>query len=847
MDALFCARNFCAGFGPVYFCPMFYPVLSILPAVKEALSVGRIVILEAPPGAGKSTILPLHLLDEPWLAGKKIVMLEPRRLASRAVAMRMADLHQEEIGMTVGYRIRFENRISRNTRLEVVTEGILTRIVQHDSALEDIGLVIFDEFHERSLHADLALALTLQVQRVLRPDLRILIMSATLDGDKMSVLLNAPVIRSEGRQFPVSIHYLSDPPEGPISAQVARAVRRAIREQQGDILAFLPGAGEIRRAAELLEEDHLPVVIYPLYGDLDFRKQQRAIVPDPEGRRKVVLATAIAETSLTIEGVSVVIDSGYSRVPRFDPRSGFTRLETIRVTRDSADQRAGRAGRLGPGVCYRLWTQGVHAALVPARTPEIADADLAPLVLDLAQWGVKDLDDLTWITSPPAGAVNQALELLHSLGAVEGMKITDRGREMLGLPTHPRIAHMLLEAKATGQAEDLALAIDVAALLEERDPMPKDAGADLSLRVDLLRKWRRGEWVGAERNVLERIEKLAAAWRRIFSVSADDRSAVDTEVGKWLIAAYPERIGRQVERNGERYKMVNGRTAKLPSHDPLHRERWLAIAHVDSGINEGRIFIAAPVHEQDLVPLAVEKQVVSWDEARGMVTAARERRLGNLTLESRPLPNVDEQHKNEVLCTLIRDQGLSLLRWGDEERTWQARVLSLRQWRPDDNWPNVSDDHLLATLEVWLVPFLHGLYKRTELQKLELQTILNTLVPWELSGVFNQLAPARLPVPSGSLIRLNYSPDGRPPVMEVRLQELFGLLETPCVNEGRTKVVIHLLSPGYKPVQVTQDLKSFWANTYPEVRKELRTRYPKHSWPEDPWTAKAVRGVAKKR
>lgn len=837
---------------------MSYPVESVVPELKEKLRSNRVVILEAPPGAGKSTVLPLHLLKEAWLADNKIIMLEPRRLAARSVAMRMAELSNEEVGQTIGYRVRFENRVGKNTRLEVVTEGILTRVLQNDNALDGVGLLIFDEFHERSLQADLALALSLQVQNVLRDDLRILIMSATLDGELLSEVLNAPVVRSSGKQYPVDLQYLSETDKAPIASQVARAVRKALREHEGDVLAFLPGAGEIRRVASLLEEENLPVALYPLFGDLNFKKQQEAILPHPEGRRKVVLATSIAETSLTIEGVSIVVDSGYARVPRFDPRSGFTRLETIRVTRDAADQRTGRAGRLGPGICYRLWSQASHQNLVAHRSPEILEADLAPLMLELAQWNVQRLQDLTWITLPPSGAVSQALTLLQELGAVKGTTITERGREMLRLPTHPRIAHMLLEAEKGGAKNtgSLALAIDIAALLEERDPMTArrsasegggpEAGADLSLRVDLLRRWRQGARISFDKVSLERIERLASSWRQLFNISVDNRPASDTEVGKWLMAAYPERIGKQLEKNSERYKMSNGRVARLPDHDPLHREPWLAIAQVDAGNQEGKIFLAAPLDEEDLLALATEREIVSWDSTREMVIGSLEKRIGNLALDAKPISKISEEKKVEVLATVIRDKGLSFLGWDEEQRSWQARVESLRQWRPAENWPDVRDESLLEKLETWLGPFLPGLYKRSDLAKLDHDTILTTLLPWELSSKLNQLAPARLPVPSGSLIKLQYFPDGRPPVMEVRLQEVFGLLGTPAVNEGRTKVVMQLLSPGFKPVQVTQDLKSFWANTYAEVRKELRSRYPKHSWPEDPWTAQAVRGARKR-
>lgn len=835
--------------GALYFCRMAYPVLSILQELKEKLNNQSVVVLEAPPGAGKSTILPLHLLDESWLQNKKIIMLEPRRLAARSVAMRMAELKDESAGQTIGYRVRFDSRVGKQTRLEVVTEGILTRMIQQDNSLEDVGLLIFDEFHERSLQADLALTLGLQVQQILRPDLRILIMSATLDGERLTEVLKAPHVKSVGRQFPVTIHYQSQADASPIVVRMPTAIRKALRDHDGDILAFLPGTGEIRRVADALEAENLPAIVYPLYGDLNFKKQQEAIMPDPQGRRKVVLATSIAETSLTIEGVSVVIDSGYARVPRFDPRSGFTRLETIQVTRDSADQRAGRAGRLGPGTCYRLWTRGADQHLVPRRNPEILDADLAPLMLELSQWGVQDVNELTWITPPPPGPVSQALELLHQLGALEKNRITDRGREMLRLPTHPRIAHMLLEAKHdSGNATQLlALATDLAAVLEERDPLSKTSGADLSLRVALVRRWRSDERVAAERSVLERIERLARAWRELFNISVDNRHVADTLIGKLLIAAYPERIAKQIEKNGERYKMVNGRVARLPEHDPLHRDPWLAIAQVDGGNQEGRIFLAAPVDEEDLAALSTEQEVVSWDGDREMVTGSLEMRLGNLTLTSKPLRALPEEKKIVVICQAIRAKGLSFLNWAESEERWQARVMSLRKWRSDEVWPDVSDETLLNTLEDWLAPFLGNVYKRSEIIKLDNHAMLSSLLPWELSQRFSELAPVSLPVPSGSMIRLQYFADGRPPVMEVRLQEVFGLLETPAVNEGRNKVVMHLLSPGFKPVQVTQDLKSFWATTYAEVRKELRSRYPKHSWPEDPWTAQAVRGVRRSK
>lgn len=819
------------------------PVLDILPQLRECLKENPIVILQAPPGAGKSTGVPLEIVDEPWLSGKRIIMLEPRRLAARAVASRMANLCELPIGDKIGYRIRFDTKVSEKTRVEVVTEGILTRLLQHDNTLENIGLIIFDEFHERSLNADLALALCLQVQQVVRNDLRILIMSATIDGEKLSTLLNkAPVITSQGKQYPVEHRYYNFDPEAKTPVRMARAIRKALAENKGDVLAFLPGAGEISRTQDLLNEENPDATIQVLYGDLSMRKQQEAILPLPDGRRKVVLATSIAETSLTIEGITVVVDSGFARVPKFDPRSGLTRLDTVRVTKDAADQRAGRAGRLGPGVCYRLWSEGMNASLVSNRSPEILEADLTPLMLELSQWRVKDIQELTWVTIPPAGAVNQARELLEQLDAIENGRITERGKQMLQLPTHPRVAHMLLEAK-----EKIALATDLAALLEERDPLPKEAGADVSLRVEELRKWRSNQYVKADRNALERIERLAESWRKIFNTQVDNSPPIEEDIGILLAAAYPERIARQIDKNRERYKLANGRVVKLPVHDPLMRETWLSVAHLDAGSGEGKIFLAAPVNEKALTQIAQEREVIKWDDDRGMIVGNLEKRIGNLILQTKPLASISKEKKNTVLVEAIRSGGLKMLGWSEDQQEWQARIMSLRKWNPNENWPDVSDKNLCASLEEWLLPYLNDITKRTELQRLDVSAILSGILPWELTNKLDLLAPRRLEVPSGSMIKLVYHQDGQTPVMAVRLQEVFGLLETPTVNQGKMKVMMHLLSPGHKPVQVTQDLHSFWQNTYSDVRKELRMRYPRHSWPEDPWTAKAVRGAVKKR
>lgn len=824
--------------------PQSLPIEEILGEVKSTLASHNTLILQAPPGAGKSTWLPIQLLNESWLEGKKILMLEPRRLAAKTVAARLASQLNENVGETIGYRIRFENQTSSSTRLEILTEGILTRLLQQDGALENVGLVIFDEFHERSLHADLALALCRDLQEVLRPELRLLIMSATLDGEKLSSLLNkAPIVTSKGRQFPISFHYAGYEDRVPLPQQMARVIRTAMREHEGDVLAFFPGAGEISRTAELLEADQTSARIFPLFGDMPIRQQQEAILPDKNGLRKIVLATSIAETSLTIEGIKIVVDCGWSRVPRFDPGTGLTKLETIRVTKDAAEQRAGRAGRLGPGICYRLWTEGYQHHLVPHRSPEILEADLAPLLLDLAQWGTHDIHSLTWLNAPPSGAVAQAKELLRELGALEGEKITPRGKEMLRLPTHPRIAHLLTEAKSAGLA---ALAADLAALLEERDPLGKDAGADLSLRIEALRKWRKKEFVLADHKRLERIERIALSWRKLLQAGVDNTMPLHTDTGKLLAAAYPERIARSEQ--GKRFRLANGRVAKLNESDPLFSENWIAIAHLDSGSGgEGRIFLAAPLDPDDVIHLAQERKSIGWDEQKGELIARVEKRIGEIVFSSSPIKNLPEEERVTILLEAVRASGLDLLSWNEETLTLQARVNSLRLWRKEENWPDLSKEHLLTNADEWLSPYLNTIKRKDDFQKLDLATILLSTIPWELQQKLDKLLPDKIAVPSGSMIRIQYHPDGSAPVLAVRLQELFGMLETPFVNEGRTKLMIHLLSPAYRPVQVTQDLASFWANTYAEVRKELRARYPKHSWPEDPYTAEAVRGVKRRK
>lgn len=840
------------------------PIASVLDEVRLALAQHPLVLLQAPPGAGKSTALPLDLLNEPWLAGQKVVVLQPRRVAARAVAARLAEglrLSEglaEEVGGTVGYRVRFESRVSARTRLEVVTEGILTRQLQRDPELNGVGLVVLDEFHERSLNADLALALLREVQGALRDDLRVLIMSATLD-ESLPARLGVPFIRSEGRAYPVDLRYLPTDPAGRIEDTVAQAVRRALAEEPGDILAFLPGVREIRGTAAQLASAGEEVVVLPLYGDLPLPEQRRALLPDPQGRRKVVLATNIAETSLTIQGVRVVVDSGQSRSQVFDPRSGLTRMVTGRVTQDAATQRAGRAGRTGPGVAYRLWSERTQALLSAARPPELLEADLTALTLELAAWGTPDPLALPWLDSPPAPRLNAARDLLRELNALDAnLRITPEGQRLLKFPTHPRLAHLL------ASAPDPALAADVAALLEERDPLPAGNGADLSARVAALRAWRRGgRALGrGDVGVLERVERLSAQWRKERKVAADNTEPDPYAVGELVALAYPERValarspGTGNAGTGSpgpvrgRYLLAGGRGASLPEGDDLTGQPALAVAHMDAAQAEGRIFLAAPLDPAVLNAKAAWHDSVRWDSRTGTLLAQQEKRVGALVLDARPLREVAPEARVAAIAGAIRAEGMHLLNFSPAAEQFRARVTSLRHWRPDEGWPDLSDPTLLETLEDWLgSPLsdqLTGVRSREDLARLDILPALQACLPWSLARELDELAPTHLNVPSGSRVRLEYRAGGESPILAVKLQELFGLADTPTVNAGQTPVLLHLLSPAGRPVQVTQDLRSFWNSSYFEVRKDLRGRYPKHPWPDDPWTHEPTRFTKKK-
>jgi ATP-dependent helicase HrpB len=809
------------------------PVTEIISYVREQLAQQNTLIVNAPPGAGKSTLLPLALLDQPWLNGKKIIMLEPRRLAAKTIAARMASLLDDDIGKTVGYRIRFENRVGANTIIEVVTEGILTRMLQSDNALEDVGLVIFDEFHERSLNADLAMALCREAQQVLRPDLRIMIMSATLNMPQLTKLLNAPVAVSEGKQYPVEVIYNGDADETLLPELTARTVMKALQEHDGDALVFLPGEGEIKKCEELLKGQAVDICIHPLYGQLPPQEQFLAIMPNKFGKRKIVLATSIAETSLTIEGIRIVVDSGFGRTSRFDPKSGLSRLETLRISKDSADQRAGRAGRLSSGVCYRMWTKATHERLAEHRVPEIMEADLASLVLDMAQWGVSNIQSLTWLTPPPKIALAQATETLHQLNALENNKITEHGKQIHRLACHPRIAHMLLMA-----SDDITikLATDIAAVLEERDPLPRDSGIDINLRVEALRRARMNNSLGR----FARIEKVASSYRKMLNVEMDNGAVDVFETGLLLAYAYPERIAFARPGNNAQFQLANGKYAMVGHKDDLSHEPWLAVAHMDLRDGLGKIFLAAPLNPKDLLPMVKEQELILWDTRKGGIIATKELKIGSLVLQSKIITSPNEELVTEAICNAIKTEGENLLNFDESMVQLQNRILSLRLWNPDESWPDVSTSVLLNYNKEWLGPYIKAIKKPDDLKKINLVEALYHSLDWEKQQALNVLAPQKLEVPSGSNISIQYFSNGAVPVLSVRLQEVFGLSDTPIINNGKTKVVMHLLSPGYKPVQVTSDLNSFWNNLYFEVKKELQRRYPKHAWPDDPWTAPAV-------
>jgi len=828
--------------------PTGLPLEPLLPELARTVREAGAAVLQAPPGAGKTTLVPIALLVEPWLESRKILLLEPRRLAARAAARRMADLLGERLGQTVGYRIRRENTVGPGTRIEVVTEGILTRMLHHDPALEQVGLVIFDEFHERSIHADLGLALTLESRRVLRPDLRILVMSATLEAQPVARLLDgAPVVTSEGRSFPVETRYLPRRPDSRLEPAVASAVRQALAEESGDVLVFLPGQAEIRRTAELLEPDETAWSLHPLYGNLGQAEQDAAIRPAAPGRRKVVLATSIAETSLTIEGVRVVVDAGLARVPKFSPGSGMTRLVTVRVSRASADQRRGRAGRTAPGICYRLWAAQEDHQLLPRSTPEILEADLTSLALELAVSGIADPSTLQWLDPPPAAALAEARALLRQLEALDAAGApTPHGRRMAELGTHPRLAHLLLRGAELGA---VTTATQLAALLEERDVLRGAAGPpdpEIHLRLELLENrdapplshgW------SVDRGALHRVREESRAWRESLQrLLANRRAAEPPSPGALLALAYPDRIGKRRAGQAGRFLLRNGQGAATDSAT-LARAEYLVAAELDGDRRESRIWLGASLTETEVLEgfsAQVERQeMVAWDDRAEAVVAAERRQLGAIILSERPLRDPDPELLRGALLGWIRSAGLGVLPWTESGTELRERLafLHLLLGAP---WPDVSEAALLGALPDWLGPHLTAVRRRADLSRIDLEQALLGMLGWEERRALESLAPTHLSVPTGSRIRLSYA-DPAAPVLAVRLQEVFGMMETPRVGGGRVAVTMQLLSPAQRPVQVTRDLAGFWRTSYFDVKKEMKGRYPRHYWPDDPLVAEPTR------
>jgi ATP-dependent helicase HrpB len=837
------------------------PIDAALPELRAALDVHRAAVLQAPPGAGKSTVVPLALLEEPWAIGKRLIMLEPRRLAARAVAQRMAQMLGEKIGETVGVRMRMDTRVSRCTRIEVVTEGVLTRMLQTDPALDGVAAVILDEFHERSLQADLGLALVLDARENVAPELKIVVMSATLDGARVAQLLgDAPMVTARGRIFPVAscfvgkgapllpdglAHGAWDAPE----RLVAQIVQRALHEEDGDILVFLPGAREIRRVQTLLEAASLPeaVKIFALFGDLAATEQDAALAPGAGGRRKIVLATNIAETSLTIEGVRVVVDSGLVRRAVFDAATGMSRLETRRISRASADQRQGRAGRLAPGVCYRAWSEGSHGSLAAFTSPEIMETDLTSLALELAGWGVQDASTLRWLDPPPAAMLSSARDLLNRLGALDSAgRITAHGREVARLGVHPRLGHMLLRARELGA---LPLAAKLAGILSERDLLRGARDADIHTRLELLR----GELSlqRADRAAIERAKRVAQDLVRALGSATESNSKSDSiEPGVLLAFAYPDRIGRRRTESEPRYTLSNGRGAHFAEAQNLGRQAFIVAIDLDDRDRDARIVLGASLSRGDIEHYLKDRlervECIEWDKREQAVVARRVLRLDALMIEEKPLQDVPPEAARTAMLQGIRELGIAALPWDREARDLQARIEFVRHSSGAANWPAVSDTRLAESLDSWLSPWLDKVTRREHLARVPLVDALRALLTWQQQRELEKFAPTHLAVPSGSHVHIDYL-DESAPAVAVRLQEVFGLEQTPRIGGGAVPITFKLLSPARRPVQITRDLASFWRGAYSEVRKDLRGRYPKHHWPENPLEAEPARGPRRNR
>jgi ATP-dependent helicase HrpB len=807
------------------------PIDAALGELTVALASSNAAVLVAPPGAGKTTRVPLVLLDEPWAANRKILVLEPRRLAARAAAARMASTLGEQVGDTVGLRIRFGSKVSKRTRIEVITEGVFTRLVLDDPSLDGVAAVLFDEFHERSLDADLGLALSKDVQQGLREELKILVMSATLDGARVAALLgNAPVVESEGRAFPVETRYLGRDPRARIESQVADAVQRALRADQGSLLVFLPGAAEIRRTETQIKEriEDKSVDIVALFGALDAREQDRAISPAPAGRRKVVLATSIAETSLTIEGVRVVIDSGLSRVPRYEPDVGLTRLETVRVSRAAADQRRGRAGRTEPGVCYRLWDEPQTGSLESYTRPEILSADLSSFVLDLAQWGASDPGKLAFLDSPPQAALSEAKALLTELGAIDVQgRITEEGRRLRQLPLPSRLARMVVDAAAEGSG---ALAAAIAAVLTERGLGGDDP--DLRHRLDQFRRDRS-----------RRAEDARAMLKRWADAVGGKERGGDHSPGSLLALAYPDRIAKSRGGGSGAFLLANGRGGGVDPASTLAREPFLAVAELTGAAAASRIILAAPIALAEIEARFAGKiegrEAVMFDAASASLRARRSRRLGALVLAEQTKPVAPNSDSARLLAEGIATLGIGKLPWSKAQLQLRTRVLFLRRAEGEE-WPDLSDAALARTAAEWLASFLTDKTSLAQIFTDDLSAALDILVPWALRKRLDAQAPTHFTAPSGSHVPIDYETE-EGPKLSIRVQELFGLAKHPAIAGGRVPLVIELLSPAHRPVQVTRDLPGFWRGSYADVKTEMRGRYPRHPWPDDPFHAPATR------
>ncbi len=838
-----------------------FPIDSEMPSLLAAAAASQRIILSAPPGAGKTTRVPPALLDTAWLAGRKIIMLEPRRLAARRAAEYMAAQRGERVGETIGFRVRGDARVGSRTRIEVVTEGILTRMLQTDQALEDTGIVIFDEFHERSIHADLGLALTLDVQNNLRSDLKILVMSATLDAVPLAAMLeDAALVACEGKSYDVDTRYLRFAPSKSREAVAVDAVAAAVKEEDGDILVFLPGRREIRFVENQLYDRRLPedVRVHTLYGDAPYEQQQAALTPARDGTRKVILSTSVAETSLTIDGARIVIDSGQVRSAEFDPRRGMSGLITVPVSKATADQRRGRAGRQQPGICYRLWTEAEHAQLPDHPQPEIKNADLASFALDLAAWGEPTGERLTFIDPPPAHHLSQARTLLRDLGALDRHgSITQHGRSMSELPVHPRLAHMIIRGADIGCADT---ACTIAALLEERDLFSgrADADVDLGVRLHAVTQRRAANRFALDR-VLAHAERLRAAIlrsgphtesagsragapkkRRSGPDAPDVPNVIDEHAGLLLALAYPDRIARRRGAEGSKYLTANGTTAVLPPGSLLAREDYLAIGETDTTGSDTRILLAAPLSQADIERFMddsiVSEEQIEWSPKDDAVIARRVSRLGAVILDERTISTAATAVTDAMLDG-IRALGLDALPWTKDSRSLCLRAEWARTHCAEaSDFPPMNPADLLASVCDWLSPFLNGLRRRTQLAALDIDAIMKTRLGFANARLLEKLAPTHCPLPSGSRIAVDYATD--PPVLAVKLQELFGQTQTPGIGDGRIRLLLHILSPAQRPLAVTQDLRSFWTTVYPEIRTQMRARYPRHVWPDDPLTAR---------